>query len=421
MTTRTAESSLPLKGVPDGLLAYPVYSFRADGDGRDVPVKTRRGLHKVRIVHLANRSVSAGSPPYDPFLVQATERRWPSIAARYGSRAHEQAIEYARLGLVELRYSVDDLLRLGQPLGWALTAACRQWREQRRALREQETGRLVDAATHLAAMLEVVAPAVAAALRSTTAAKDSVRLQVLIFAGRDLLDGVVHDGPRAFSQAHYGDTKIRDDAEAFLLAAGVPDEYVLALGLQRQSRFGVAGITAAVGDATVELDRLGGLVLVPANASVRYRRALTGSPLVVVENLQAAEALAIRYSDAAIIYSAGVPGPDALRHIAEIGADAPQSIIVPDADLGGVVIATALLTALPTADVVDIGSYPHRPRSPFADGGRALTELRERLAEPATTLADAVLERGYPVEQELSTVAAVTDWLARPVVSHTRR
>jgi hypothetical protein len=411
MRTRTSDTPLALTGVPDGLEAYPVYTFRSGPDGVDVPVKTRRGLLKVRTVQLANRRAGAPTMPDDPFLLGAATRRWDSISARYGDTSLSQAVSYACEGLVELIYAVDDMLRLGRLLGWTLTPAARCQRDAVVENRAELGNRLGFRAVALAAELKSTSPAFTLALRMAADRRDVTRLTVMVFAAEDLLEGVVHDGPRAFSQAHYGNTKLRDDVEALLLAAGVPDEFMVSLGLRRSRRFGVAGVVAHVDDSPIELHRLPGLLLVPTSPEVRYRRAQDGAPVVLVENLQAAEALFRRYPNLVVIYTAGLPSQDALRHFAEIGQGARRTAVIPDADLGGVRIAEAALTALPAADVLDIGVYPHPERAPFAPGGITLTELPSHLCGSASTLAAAVLGRGYPVEQELAIVAAVADWI----------
>jgi hypothetical protein len=55
-------------------------------------------------------------------------------------------------------------------------------------------------------------------------------------------------------------------------------------------------------------------------------------PLVVLENLQAAETIADRRPELALTYGAGYSGPSALRLIGGLAAKAPRVFLVPDAD-----------------------------------------------------------------------------------------
>ena len=388
-----------------------MYQYRLTAAGEEIPVKNRRRLHKIRRVALVAGSSKAETLPDDPFLLGARQRRWPAIAKRYGPTAEQQALELARAGFVLLMYEVDDLVRLARPIGWALTPEADQRRlqllEHRRADRDQLQAR----AARLVKRLGEYAPEVAAALRDSTRRHESVRLLVLIHAAEDLLDGVTHDGPRAFSQAHFGSTKLRADAATMLSAVGIPEKYLVELGLVRASRFGVAGVVACIADHDVRLDLLVGPVLVVADRTVRYRPAHSRAPLVIVENLQAAEAVARKNRELVVVYTAGFPSQNVLLHVGEIARAAGCVALIPDADLGGVRIAEAILSVVPEAELVDIGRYPHRPRPAFARDGVSTAGLRAAIDGPAGRLAHAVLERGYPVEQEFAVTTAVREWL----------
>jgi hypothetical protein len=135
-------------------------------------------------------------------------------------------------------------------------------------------------------------------------------------------------------------------------------------------------------------------------------------PLVIVENLQAAETLSDQRPDVAVLYTAGLPGRAALRLIGELAAQAPRVLVIPDADLGGVRIAAAILGAAPSGELVDVGALEHPPRERWPADSVSLRGLMAALSGPAGALAQACLDRGYPVEQEMSTPQVVYRWLA---------
>ena len=221
--------------------------------------------------------------------------------------------------------------------------------------------------------------------------------------------GISHAGPRAFSQAHFEHTKARDDVVTVLRAAGVPEATVVSLGLRRSDRLGVAGpVVARVDGETVALALLDGPVLVRADQP-GLRLALTVEcPLVLVENLQAAEVVADRLPEVALVYTAGLLGAAALNLVAGLADEAKRVLIAVDADAGGVRIAEQLLVVAPDAIVLDAGEETHSRREPWTPDGVAVATLKRALDGPAATLAAACLQRGYPVEQEASIVASVT-------------
>jgi hypothetical protein len=238
------------------------------------------------------------------------------------------------------------------------------------------------------------------------------RLKALVFAAEDLLEGVRHDGPRAFSQTHYEHTKARADIAKLLLAAGVEEGTLVALGLVRSKYLGLSSVGVSVSGIGVPLDALRGPVLIRCDQSgLGLRLGGAARALAVVENLQAAEAVSDRLHGLAVVYTAGLLSASALRLIGELAQAAPSVAVIPDADLGGVRIAEQVLSVASRASVIDIGEQPHPARDPFQPGGFAERGLRAALGGPATGLASAVLRRGYPVEQELATVTAVRQWV----------
>ncbi|HET7590178.1 MAG TPA: DUF2399 domain-containing protein [Solirubrobacterales bacterium] len=417
MSLGASTEKLLLAGVPDGLVARPLREYRRSDDGEPVEVRTRRRQRKIDRVELVPEAAAAPLSALEltdserQWLLGAGQRRWSSITGRYGEQAWPRATQLAQAGVVRLRCAVDERMALGEPQGWVLTEDWEELRadesRQRALNREQTSERAAAAALAIAERC----PELAAALR--TAPPGSSITPVLVFAAEDLLDGVTHAGPRAFSQAHFGSTKARDNVTQTLLDAGVPNDVLVDLGVRRSARLGVAGpVRATVGKETTALDLLDGPVLLRADQKRLTLTLTSPAPLVIVENLQAAEVLADRMSDdTALLYTAGLPSRPALHHIASLAAQAPSAIVVPDADLGGVRIGEAILKVAPGAQLLDVGELDHPPRAKWPEDGVSARGLRAALAGPAGALAQACLDRGYPVEQEIATVEAVRNAL----------
>lgn len=412
MTLKAAKEKLTLTGLPDCLVARPLREYRPGSDGEEVEVLTRRRQRKVDRVELF--PAASADPPSDlalpepetRWLLQASKRRWSSIERRYGERAWSRSVELTRAGIVRLRCIVDERLALGEPEGWVLTDAWEKRRRQALEKRGSEREQMRERANVAATAVEERSPALAAALRE--APPGGPTTQVLVFAAEDLIEGIRHDGPRAFSQAHFGHTKARGNAAQLLLDAGVPAEVILDLGLRRSARLGIAGaIRASTSHGEVAVDLLDGPVLLRTDQEQLTLTLTRRVPLVVVENLQAAEALADRMSpEISLVYTAGLPGTSTLTHIASLADQASPVIVIPDADLGGVRIGAAVLTAAPGAFLVDIGEFDHPASRKWPKDGASERGLRAAIAGPAGDLARACLHRGYPVEQELAVVEA---------------
>ena len=140
--------------------------------------------------------------------------------------------------------------------------------------------------------------------------------------------------------------------------------------------------------------------------------------MIIVENLQAAETLAEHpaLQPLAIIYTAGQPSGPARRHITALCGQVDATLLCPDADLGGVRIANAILNELPTTCAVtttisDPGSWSHKPQTRWPADGATVAGLTRALGSPAAELARACLDRGYRVEQEAGIYEAVRHWL----------
>lgn len=412
MALEATEEELNLTGVPNRLVARPLREYRRGNDGERVEVRTRRRQRKIDRVELVPASSKAPvtelalTDSETRWLLGASRRRWPSIVRRYGEEAWPRAVQLTQAGVVRLRSAVDERMALGEPEGWVLTDS---WEKRRQRMTEQRnlaSQHMHERASAAATAVNERSPELAAALRAAT--PSSPRTAVLIFAAEDLVEGVMHDGPRAFSQAHFEDTKARGNVAHVLLNAGVPADVILDLGLRRSARVGVAGaIRATTGQGEVAVDFLDGPVLLRADQEHLALSLTRRAPLVVVENLQAAEVLADRMSvGISLLYTAGLPGTSTLTHIATLAEQASSVIVIPDADLGGVRIGAAVLTAAPAARLIDIGEFDHPPRKKWPAGGGSEQGLRAAVDGPAGDLARACFTRGYPVEQELATVEA---------------
>lgn len=408
-------TEVPIVGLPDGVTAMLVEQMRRNDHGELVPVRTQRGRRrKVTRVDLIADAPDGGAAAAiaaagETFVLGADSRRWDTVEGELGEDAWPITLQLVRAGVVRLRCPVKDL-RLEKPQRWELTDHWRQVRQdrgdQRADLADEWTARAITVAEDV----EPLCAELADALRDR---QFTATLPVLVAAAEDLVAGVVHDGPRAFSQTHFGDTKERDDVAQILAAADVAVEVLEQLGVRRSSRVGVAGpVIANVDGQQVSLGPLDGPVTVRADQP-DLTLEHDGGPhsVVIVENLQAAETLTDRFDDLIVIYTAGLPSGYALTLIGQLTGAANRVLIVPDADWGGVRIAEQLLSAAPDAELVDIGGQPHPTVKPWPEDSDSIRGLRAAISGPAASLAKACLERGYRVEQELATVRAVSSRL----------
>jgi hypothetical protein len=410
-------------GLPDGLAAEP--TTRPDGT---LPRDRRQ---RLKITEVTLRA-AAGQPaaPGDQvagvsaadlkWAVSTATRRWTSITSRFGGRAPEISERLCRAGIVTIRARVDDDLRLGAYLSWAATpewataagrgrdeasADARQWRQRAHAAADG---------------VEDLAPSLAGALRA--AQGNQPRLPVLIYAAEDLAAGVFHDGPRAFSQTHFGDTKAHDDVATILTNAGATTDVLVALGIRRSPYIGLGGpfLLRGGGEHLVHLAEFDGPIRFRVDQPLATTVAADCRTLLVIENLQAAEAVCDHYPDVAVIWVAGQPANPTLQIVRSV-AHGLRVLIAPDADLGGVRIANRVAAALPdnvaAVEVLDVGETSHPGGARF--GANVLVAL-SAVADgnsPAAGLAAACLRRGYRVEQEALIRAAV----GRRLESHTSR
>lgn len=404
---RTDERSLPLSGVPKGLAAQPVRTFRTDSSGNEVTVKDRRGREKLEEVELVARAPGTGRSITDidrHFLLGAGRRSWGTIANRYGEEAWSTAVRLARYGAVRIRCAVEEDLSLGMPLGWVLTDRWVGLRQREMEHKNTRKGTWQQRAADAARSAKDLSPELAQALLST---QPSLKLEVLVHAAEDLLQGTVHRGPRAFSQAHFGGTKEGPDPRDVLRGAGVDRHLLVELGIDRSAYVGIAGpLEIWSSQQPIDLAELKGPLLLRVEPELRLRL-LRSVPLVVLENLQAAESAADNFPDTALIYTAGLLAKPTINLISTIASAATKSAVIPDADLGGVRLAEQMVRAIPDITVIDIGGFEHPKRSPWPPNGRTVKALERAMEGPAGVLAAACLERGYPVEQELATIHAI--------------
>jgi hypothetical protein len=443
---RRLEASLgpvvDITGVPAGLDARSIQQVRPDSDGgwRVIPDRRRRlRLTQVALVPDDVPDAPAASRALEgllsdaarAFVLGARTRRWPTVVDRFQDWAWPTAVALARTGIVVMRCQVTDR-RLGEPVGWTLTlsgsALARERARQTATSNRERDERRQQAVADLATLLDADEPASLPAPRAAIAAlhaalrdgSGQARLPVLAAAAADLAAGIRSNGPRAFSLRHFAHSKERDDVAKILADAGVPDEVAAALGVRRAARIGIAGhIDIHRGRIVVALSALDGPVLLRADQP-DIRMVAHARRLVIVENLQAAETLAdfarTVADPLAIAYTGGVPGPGVRGHLGELIDQVDSTLLCPDADLGGVRIAAAILDDLPAATAArvtlcDVGRWPHKRQPAWPADGATVASLREAVTGPAASLAAACLDRGYRVEQEEVIAAATFAWL----------
>jgi hypothetical protein len=373
-------------------------------DSELVEVLDRRRRRKTTEVVLVHDRTHPRGPVADVDQVFATgvgRRRWTTVIGRYGEGALDIAISLVRADVVHLACRVDERGNVGEPRWWeptpeAAAAAARSRADAAKSSVRRDTER-----ASLVAELKRDLPEVSTALQAATTA---TAIAVVTAAATDLLAGIDHAGPRAFAQAHFGSTKAHD-VRAVLTAAGVPPSVLESLGLRRGDRIGLGGpivVTTAAG--CVDLSPIRGPAAIRLDQP-NLRISTSARTVLVIENLQPAEIVCARYPSLPVVYTAGQFGDDAARLLEQLATADKRIVAIVDADLGGVRIARRILEAAPKAEIVDVGAQPHPARPAFPPGGTALNALRALTTDPLVgSFATAVLERGYPVEQELATL-----------------
>lgn len=411
-------------------LVAPVPALRevriGDGDGQfeDAQVAmTHPAPMSVRLVTTGTHQIDEVNLTASDwrFILGADRRTWNVTAERFGSAAVRVATALAEAGVVELVVPLTvGRSDIEHPVRWHLTPAwaaiARDMTSHRAQTHTTQTARALD----LAAKVHARDPGLADAL--TTTAAHSPNLPIFMAAAQDLLDGVTHDGPRAFSQTHFGHTKAREDAPERLRAAGTSESTLDALGLRRSPYVGLGG---PVNAAAWDVSGWPGPVQFRADPhrDLNAHLAPSARTVLLVENLQAAETVCDQHPDVATVWFAGQPATTVVTICAQLAAQAADCglpvLIAPDADLGGVRIAARLLEHMPAAaqiQVIDAGTTHHGAREPFGTVSLdALTAFTNTDVGPHSHLlhqfASAVIARGYPVEQESTIRAAITTHL----------
>jgi hypothetical protein len=349
------------------------------------------------------------------FTATAT-RRWATVRDRFGDRAERLIHLLCSVGVLTVHTSVTAELRLDAYRSIRLTQSWCSWRAahlERAAERSDEWTRRAHAA---AASIGDLDPGLVDALHSTGPSSQA-RLPVLVYAAEALAEGTWFDGPRAFSQAFFGDSKARDDAPTLLRAAGASPTTLAAIGLTRSAYLGAGGplVVTGHGNQAVDLTTFAGPVRFRTDPPLRFTARPGTTTLAIIENLQAAEAICDQHSDLAVLWCAGQPSSVALDLMADT-ARGLAVIIAPDADLGGVRIADRIADRLSDeakgVTVLDAGAIPHpRPTRKFGSASKAALRAVADSDSPAAALARACLTRGYRVEQEAVIRAAISSSL----------
>lgn len=403
---------VPVAGVPEGLRTRVRRQLRTEDTGATVEVRDRRRRTKLTSVFLypAQHDEHAAQLTEQEltFLLGADRRNWDTISARLGrgdsARAWTRACDLVRGGAVELECEISGL-HLGQPICWRLTPTWQRRRKLRETRRANERVGWDERAESASERIRSRYPELALALARHHGPAER---QVLVHAAEDLLSGRSYHGPRAFSQQHFGTTKVRDDVGRILERSGVETDAQIELGVLRGGRTGLAGpITLRGRAAYVDLAGIKG----PTDLRLDQEDLVLSTQaevLLVIENRQAAETASDHYPQHAMLWTQGLMGRHSLDALRQLGSGNARVIAIPDADLGGVRIAEQILRSVPGAQIVDIGAFPHVPREMFKSGSFHERGLKAAIGGPASALAEACLARRYPVEQELASVQAIS-------------
>jgi hypothetical protein len=421
---RAASGPFPMRehqGVPQGLLAYaqptnPDGTFEHD----------RAGNPKVRRVRVRADPPTAPQRPdellsdTDWLWATSAPRRWTSVTRRFAEHAAGIAHALTVSGCVDLEHDYRNGSIVQPSRAWIPHPSLADQHASARAIRRTERSDLTQRATALINELAEEWPGASAALANASDA----HLIWLIRAGQDLLAGRSHDGARAFAQAHTGDTKARDDLPRLLTDAGFEPDALNLLGISRNPYIGLGGpILAHLAGSTLNFTGWPGPhdLRLPADHEITVSTTAGTSTLLVIENRQAAESICDRHRDIAVIWCHGQPPDRVLALISQAAAQVQHTVICTDADLGGIRIAARIYDHLPehtTSTVIDVGSGEHVRGPDFSPATRHLIEPAAQRDDGVGTFARACLARGYAVEQESSTRAAIRDiaraqnWLA---------
>lgn len=394
--------------MPAGLRARVRRQMRTDANGHTVEVRDRRGRTKLTSVYLHASDLDRALSPTErelTFLLGANRRTWATVVRHYRDAdvAWRRACELVRHGAIELECATDGFA-LAAPICWRLTEPWERRRQQASTRRRTQKADWQCRADAAAETIESRFPQLAAALRRE---QGPVVRPVLVYTAEDLASGRSYFGPRAFSQAHFGTTKTRDDVNRILARCEVEVEAQVELGILRAGRTGLAGpIELRTSTGTLNLHGIRGPTDLRLDQPA-LRLTCTSADLVVIENRQAAEAASDRYPEIALFWTAGLMSAEALSALAQLASQTERVVICTDADLGGVRIVEQAASVARAAEFIDIGAWPHQPRPHWKPGSISEIGLIAATTGPAGGLAQACLSRGYPVEQELAAIHAL--------------
>jgi hypothetical protein len=404
---------IPLRNLPSGLSARVRRTLRADADGRTIEVRDRRGRQKLESVYLFAPNPDPAITPSErelTFLLGARRRTWSTIVSRYKDTdtAWQRTCELARHGAVEIECTTNGFA-IASPVCWRLTERWQRRRDRTSARRARERADWERRAVEAADLIEARFPQLAIALRRE---RGPVVRPVLVYASEDLIDGRSYFGPRAFSQAHFATTKVRDDVSRILTRCEVEVEAQVELGILRSGRTGLAGpVALQTAEGALQFSGIRGPTDVRLDQPA-LSLTCTASVLAVIENRQAAEAASDRFPGVGLFWTAGLMSAEALFALGQLASQTRRVIVCTDADLGGVRIVEQVLSVAPEAKIIDIGAWPHKSRPPWKTGSISEIGLRAATTGAAGLLAQVCLARGYPVEQELAAIDALAHELA---------
>lgn len=393
-------------GIPDGLQAVAVPTGAATQFPTD-----RRGRPKVSRVIVEPIEPVAPSRP-DGFSdtewtwLTASPRRWETLVKKLGD--HHQALETVTVltlhgcGVTVHSYDRGDVTY--PPLRWEPVNTLRNVVATSQRARMSKNDELRTQAAQLSELLAPDWPQVAASLLRDMAESRRVWL---VHAAADLLAEVVHDGVRAFVQAHNPtDDKARDDLPKLLRGEGWEAAAIRRLGIDRNPYIGLGGPIQVHHDGRV-LDLTGWPgpkdVRLPADVGIRLTCAPDTEILLIIENRQAAETICDEHPDMALVWCHGQPPDIVATLISQLAGQVGRTIICTDADLGGVRIAARIYDRISQGkdcDVLDIGIAPHRPGKPFSPDTLTLLRGHAHRSDVIGSLAEACLSRGYAITQE---------------------
>jgi Protein of unknown function C-terminus (DUF2399) len=405
-----------LRDVPDGLVAWAQPAVTAAGPRTD-----RKGRQKVSLLRL--RSAEPGPPVRPNGLLSDSEwnwaigasREWRSVVNRFGSRAGSVAEALTRANCVNLEHAFQAGVMVKPAKRWVPHESLLLEHSQRKDSRRTERGELADIAGRLRSHLEPDWPGVAASLQ--LAVQDQTLLWA-VRAAQDLLDGRSHDGPRAFVQAHAGDTKAREDLPQLLRGLGWEPRALTLIGVGRSPYLGISGpLRAHLNDRVIDVTGWPGPhdLRLPPDGRPRLELTYPASQALVIENRQAAEALADEFPDLPLIWCHGQPPPRAMAMIRDVAEAVAMTAICPDADLGGVRIAARITDYLPVhvqRQIVDAGDASLVLGRKFGSSALAALSDLARRPDQVGRFASACYDRGYRVEQEAAVRACVRRYLS---------